>query len=166
MNSNFGDMFQGFLNKTSVLHSVACRLNSGVIPASISSQCSIGVNSTAAVGPKLELPCVTLRSAAPPNSTTATSFGSLSGDCATAEAVHNKQVSKNARPFLNVFPTHGASRVSLSPSRMRPIVPQWFPLLRKEHARMGHPFIRSGVSKERSLCGTHGAMRVGHSANL
>src|ERR1700761_7601822 len=107
MNSNFGDMVQGFLNRTSVLHSVEWRLNSGVTPASISSQCSIGVNSTAAVGPKLDLLSVRLRSAAPPSSTTAASFGSLSCDCAKAEAVHNSQTSKSTTPVLKVFPTHG-----------------------------------------------------------
>src|SRR6202008_4941728 len=72
MNSILGERVQGFLKRRSVLHSVEWRLNSGVTPASSSSHFSIGVTSTATVGPKLELPSVRLRSAAAPSSTTAT----------------------------------------------------------------------------------------------
>src|SRR5580700_9423883 len=82
MNSAFFDSVQGFLNRRSVSHSVECRLKSGVTPASSSSHFSIGVTSTATVGPKLAPAPVTLWEAAPPTSTTAAS--SCSSDCAKA----------------------------------------------------------------------------------
>src|SRR5215471_3888352 len=89
MNSFLSDNIHGFLNKRSVVHSVECRLNSGVTPASSSSQFSIGVNSTATVGPKLDWASVKLRSAAAPSSMTAA--GSLSPAWAIALAVQKNK---------------------------------------------------------------------------
>src|SRR5215472_14190991 len=85
MNSTFGDIVQGFLNKRSVLHSVERQLKSGVTPASSSSHFFIGVTSTATVGPNPDPPPLTFQLAAPPSSMTATdSFCSLSTDCPNA----------------------------------------------------------------------------------
>src|SRR5215469_6999915 len=94
MNSTFGDIVQGFLNKRSVLHSVECRLKSRVTPASSSSHFSIGVTSTATVGPNPDPPPLTFQLAAPPSSRTATdSFSPLSTDCAK---VFRQNRNKNA----------------------------------------------------------------------
>src|SRR5580692_3134979 len=82
MNSAFRERVQGFLNSRSVPHSVECAENRGVTPASSSSQFSIGVTSTAAVGPKLDPPSLTFQLAAPPSSTIAAGF--FSPDCAKA----------------------------------------------------------------------------------
>jgi hypothetical protein len=76
MNSAFFDSVQGFLNRRSTSHSVECRLKSDVTPASSSKRFSIGVTSTATVGPKLDPSPVTLCEADPPTSITAA--GSLS----------------------------------------------------------------------------------------
>src|SRR5579871_3058465 len=80
MNSTFFERVHGFLNNTSVSHSTewpegVWREKSGVTPASISSHFSIGVNSMAAVGPKLEPP-LTFQLGCAPSSRIAT--GSLS----------------------------------------------------------------------------------------
>src|SRR5580693_7828324 len=80
--STLFDSVQGFLNSRSTSHSVVCLLKSGVTPASSSSHFSIGVTSTATVGPKAEPPSLTFQLAAPPNSTMAA--GSFSADCAKA----------------------------------------------------------------------------------
>src|SRR5580700_11415055 len=82
MNSTFGERVQGFLKRRSTSHSVEWEPKSGVTPASSSSQFSIGVTSTAAVGPKLDPPSLTFQLAAPPSSTIAA--GSFSLDCAKA----------------------------------------------------------------------------------
>lgn len=78
MTSFVSDSVQGFLNRTSTLHSVECRRKNGVTPASSSNHFSIGVTSTATVGPKLDWLSVRLRLAAPPISSTAA--GSFSTD--------------------------------------------------------------------------------------
>src|SRR5215469_1629932 len=72
MNSTVRERVQGFLNKRSVPHSVVLCPKLGVTPASSSSQFSIGVSSTAAVGPKLEVWSPRLRLGAAPISNTAT----------------------------------------------------------------------------------------------
>lgn len=90
INSTLRESVHGFLNRRSVSHSVEWRRKSGVTPASISSQFSIGVNSTAKDGPKLDEPSWVFQLAAPPNSTTAA--GSFSADCAKA---HPDQSSKH-----------------------------------------------------------------------
>src|SRR5690349_1261319 len=82
MNSTVFDSVHGFLNSKSTLHSVECRAKSGVTPASSSSRFSMGVTSTAAVGPKLRDASLTFQAAAPPSSTTAA--GSFSADCPKA----------------------------------------------------------------------------------
>src|SRR6516162_11487087 len=104
MNSILGERVQGFLKRRPMLHSVEWRLNSGVTPTSSSSHFSIGVTSTATVGPKLELPSERLRSAAPPSSTTATSFGSLSADCAKALVQYSSNAPKSAHFVTDVPP--------------------------------------------------------------
>src|ERR1700678_3017590 len=78
MNSTLLDSVQGFLNRRSRLHSIEWRLNKDVTPASNSSHFSIGVNSIAAVGPKLDALSVSARLPAPPNSRIAAGSGSLS----------------------------------------------------------------------------------------
>src|ERR1019366_4130929 len=70
MNSTFFERVHGFLNRRSVSHSVECLRKSGVPPASSSSQFSMGVTSTAAVGPKLDPP-LRFQAAEPPSSSTA-----------------------------------------------------------------------------------------------
>jgi len=67
-------------------------LNRAVVPNSSSSQFFIGVTSAATLGPKLDVPLVTLREALPPNSITAAGSVSLSTDCA---AVIPEQKSEN-----------------------------------------------------------------------
>src|SRR5215469_18357861 len=85
MNSIFLERRQGFLKSRSALHSVEWRLKSGVTPASSSSQCSIGVTSTATVGPKPDAAFLRFHAPAPPSSSTAAdSF--LSGCCAIVAA--------------------------------------------------------------------------------
>src|ERR1700739_1219396 len=113
MNSNLAEKVQGFLKRRSVLHSVECRLNSGVTPASSSSQFLIGVTSTPTVGPKLELFSVRLRSAAPPSSITATSFDSFSTDCASAFVqLRSKDTHSTYRRFFGPRPRILASRLA------------------------------------------------------
>src|ERR1700691_5948238 len=91
INSTLGEMSQGFLNNRSVPHSVECRRNSAAVPNSNSSQFFTGVTSTATEGPKLfEASPVTLRNAAAPTSTTASSFSS-STDCAAAFPAHKRK---------------------------------------------------------------------------
>lgn len=51
MNSIFLEISHGFLNKRSASHSVECRANSGVSPASTSSHFLMGVTSIATDGP-------------------------------------------------------------------------------------------------------------------
>src|ERR1039458_7519816 len=93
MNSALFESVQGFLNRRSVSHSVECRLKSDVTPTSSSKRFSIGVTSSATVGPKLEPSPVRLWDADPPISTTAA--GSLSTDCAKAfPAQRNNDTSK------------------------------------------------------------------------
>src|SRR5579872_4867344 len=82
MNSTLSESVQGFLNRRSASHSVESRLKRGATPASISNQFSMGVNSTAKLGPTLGPPPVRLWPAAAPSSTIAA--GSLSADCAQA----------------------------------------------------------------------------------
>src|SRR5579872_990108 len=79
MNSTFLESVQGFLKSKSVSHSAEWRAKSDDVPTSISSQFSIGVNSTATSPPTLEPP-ILFRLLAPPNSIIAT--GSLSTVCA------------------------------------------------------------------------------------
>jgi hypothetical protein len=55
MTSAFFERVQGFLNRTSVPYSVERREKLGVTPISISSQPSIGSNSTATVGPPFDV---------------------------------------------------------------------------------------------------------------
>src|ERR1039458_1320665 len=82
MNSIFLEMVQGFLKSRSVSHSVLLRVKKGVVPASSSSQFSIGVTSTAKSGPKVAAPPLTFQLEAAPSSTMAA--GSFSADCAKA----------------------------------------------------------------------------------
>src|SRR5580700_6277016 len=89
MNSTFFERVQGFLNRRSVFHSVECLLKSGVTPASSSSHFSIGVTSTATLGPKLDPPSLIFQLAAPPSSTMV--VGSFSTDCAKALPVQRNK---------------------------------------------------------------------------
>src|SRR6516162_10839468 len=94
MNSILGERVQGFLKRRPMLHSVEWRLKSAVTPASSSSHFSIGVTSTATVGPNPDPPPLTFQLAAPPSSRTATdSFPPLSTDCAK---VFRQMRNKNA----------------------------------------------------------------------
>src|SRR6516164_9790899 len=107
MNSTLSDKVQGFLRRRSALHSVERLLNNGVTPPSSSSHFSIGVTSTATVGPRPQPPPLTFQLVAPPSSITATdSFSSLSGDCAYAfpekrsrHAIHTDFVTRTRRPL-------------------------------------------------------------------
>src|SRR5579863_2595440 len=103
MNSALRESVQGFLNRRSVSHSVELLPKSGVTPASSSSQFSIGVTSTATVGPKLDPPPLKFQFAAPPSSTTAT--GSLSADCANALPAHrNNNANKTGFVAFTGYP--------------------------------------------------------------
>src|ERR1700722_8672678 len=125
MNSACSERVQGFLKSRSVPHSVEVRLKSGVRPASSSSQFSMGVTSTATVGP--ELPSSRLREPAAPSSRTA--IGSFSFDCAAALREHRHKeaistvillvllVSMSASLWLHFQPTvttHTAQTVLLT----------------------------------------------------
>ncbi len=88
INSALRDKVQGFLKRRSVSHSDEWRVKNGVTPASISNQFSIGVNSTATVGPKLHPPPLTLSEGAAPISRMAAD--SLPVDCAKALAAQSK----------------------------------------------------------------------------
>src|SRR5215472_5423580 len=82
MNSNCFEMSHGFLKSKSVFHSAErWRRKRGVTPISSSSQFSIGVTSTATLGPKLDPPPERLVLEAPPSSRIATA---LSAVCAAA----------------------------------------------------------------------------------
>src|SRR5579871_4539703 len=72
ISSTFFDKLHGFLKRRSVTHSVEDRLKVGVTPSSSSSQFSIGVISTAAVGLMDAPDPVKLTLGAPPISTIAT----------------------------------------------------------------------------------------------
>src|SRR5579864_8744959 len=96
MNSTFFESVQGFLNRRSTSHSVEWRLKIGVTPASSSSHFSMGVTSTATVGATFDPPEVIFQPAAAPSSTTATSLGSLSADCAKALVQPNSSTAKSA----------------------------------------------------------------------
>src|SRR5215472_538856 len=137
MNSTFGDIVQGFLNKRSVLHSVECRLKSRVTPASSSSHFSIGVTSTATVGPNPDPPPLTFQLAAPPSSRTATdSFSPLSTDCAKVfRQMRNKNAINTDFVALTRWPLDFAmhTRITRSPRRgaagrepLREGFPHWY----------------------------------------
>lgn len=79
MNSTLFESVHGFLNKKSAFHSVEWRVNSEVMPPSSSSHFSIGVISTATVGPKLDTPSLVLLPAAPPKLDDGSGFGLLIG---------------------------------------------------------------------------------------
>src|ERR1700677_320303 len=80
INSALRDSVQGFLNSMSVSHSVELRVKKGDTPASISSQFSIGVVSTAKFGANVAAPPVTFQLVAAPISRMATgSFSSVAG---------------------------------------------------------------------------------------
>ncbi len=114
MNSAFLEIVQGFLNRRSTSHSVEEREKSGVTPASSSSRFSIGVTSTAAVGPKLDPPALKFQFAAPPSSTTAT--GSFSTDCAkTFPALSNKNAMKTG--FVTFTGSSRFARICVVPDR-------------------------------------------------
>src|SRR5665213_548606 len=100
MNSTFLESVHGFLNRRSASHSVECRAKSEVMPASSSSHLSIGVTSTATVGPKLEAALPVLQPAAPPSSTIAAAAGSLSTACATAPTEYRNSAPLSAASLL------------------------------------------------------------------
>src|SRR5580658_8989506 len=79
MNSAFEDSVQGFLKRKSVSHSVEFRVKKGEMPASISSQFSIGVVSAARLGAKLAAPPVVFQLVAAPSSRM--TLGSSSSGC-------------------------------------------------------------------------------------
>src|ERR1035438_6217549 len=100
MNSSFFERVQGFLKRRSVSHSVEWRLKTAVTPASSSSQFSMGVTSTAAVGLKLDPQPLVFQPAAPPSSSIAA--GSLSTDCPEAFPPQRDKAVSNNRD-LRVF---------------------------------------------------------------
>src|ERR1035438_1826760 len=121
MNSAFLESVQGFLNSRSVSHSVERWANVGVTPPSSSSQFSIGVTSTAAVGPMLDPPSLRFQPGATPSS--ATAVVSFSTGCGKAvPAKRNKDAIKTDRfvftmPYRNAFTEALNVRVSLRCSR-------------------------------------------------
>src|SRR5215469_6721495 len=96
MTSAFFERVQGFLNRTSVPHSVEYREKLGVTPISISSQPSIGSNSRATVGPPFDVRSVRFRPAEAPISRTA--VGPFPPSSAGAPGVRNNaRISNRAR---------------------------------------------------------------------
>src|SRR5215831_11202602 len=85
MNSVVSDRVNGFLNTTSLSQSATPRRNSRAPPISTSTQSFIRLNSTAAEGPRLNLPPGKPHSPAAPSATTAS--GSLSFSFSSAVAV-------------------------------------------------------------------------------
>src|SRR6185312_708452 len=81
MNSAVRDSVHGFLKRTPVSHSAEWRVKSPAVPASISSQFSTGVNSTARSPPALDPPPISLLTAPPASMVAA---GSPSIACANA----------------------------------------------------------------------------------
>src|ERR1700741_808574 len=100
MNSAFFERVHGFLNNKSVSHSVELWAKSGVVPASSSSQCSMGVTSTAKAGPKAGAPPLTFQLVAAPNSRIA--IGSFSAACEKAAAEQRRRLAINAIPVAIV----------------------------------------------------------------
>jgi len=78
MNSTLLDNVHGFLNRRSVVQDVDWWLNVGVVPISVSSHPSMGVNSTATVGLRDFPESVILQLGAAPTSTIAIGSGEAS----------------------------------------------------------------------------------------
>src|SRR5215510_6599620 len=95
MNSAVSERVNGFRNTTSPSHSETPRLNSRAPPISTSTQSLIRLNSTAAEGPRLNLPPGKPHSPAAPSATTASGSFSFSsavaklGDMSKARAIPN-----------------------------------------------------------------------------
>src|SRR5579863_1579592 len=100
MNSTVSDKVNGFLNRRSMSHSVWPPPKRGAMPASISSQSLIGVNSMAADGPKLVPPLRKPHSPAPAISTIAAgSFSSAHVLLATNTRAASKPI---IAPYLTI----------------------------------------------------------------
>jgi hypothetical protein len=138
MNSSFLDKSHGFLNRKSVSHSVERRVNNGVVPASSSSQVSIGVISAAKSAPKLDPP-LTFQLAAPPSSTIA--IGSSESLLVSSAKAQAGERNKNAMhsDFMDVQSYHAGpgSTVLMADSErnLASLGPDAFPScpLRKSH---------------------------------
>src|SRR3977135_2188937 len=97
MNSVVSERVNGFLNTTSPSHSEIPRRNSPAPPTSTSTQSLIRLNSTAAEGPRLNLPPGKPHSPAAPSAMTASgsfSFSSAAakfGDMSTAIAIPSRR---------------------------------------------------------------------------
>src|SRR5579871_2224498 len=102
MNSILSEIVQGFLNRKSTLHSVEWRLKSGVTPASSSSQFSIGVISTATVGPKLDPRPGNVQLGTPPISTIAA--GSFSTVCEKTVPERRTMAAVKNNAFATLIP--------------------------------------------------------------
>src|SRR5215469_16128964 len=90
----------GLLKEQVGTHSVAFEANRGVMPASSSSQPSMGVTSTAIVGPKLQTASVMLRLAAAPISRmTLSSAAIFSADCAEADRAQAAPIHRASKPM-------------------------------------------------------------------
>src|ERR1035438_8479647 len=109
MNSAFLESVQGFLNSRSVSHSVERWAKVGVTPLSSSSQFSIGVTSTATVGPMLDPPSFRFQPGATPSSTTAA--GSFSTGCERAFTQHRNQDAIKTDRFVLTMPSQCLHRI-------------------------------------------------------
>src|SRR5215467_10480126 len=125
MNSVVSESVNGFLNTTSASHSEVPRRNSFAPPISTSTHSLIKLNSTAAEGPRLNLPPGKPHSPAPPSATTAS--GSFSS--AAAMAVGQSKATTNPAATHVVF-------ILAPPSLHRP------KLIPAPEATRGHDCVR------------------------
>src|SRR5215813_14891028 len=101
MNSVVSDRVNGFLNTTSPSHSETPRRNSRAPPTSTSTQSLIKLSSTAAEGPRLNLPPGKPHSPAPPSESTAS--GSFSFSSAAAMPGGQSKATTNPTTAHGVF---------------------------------------------------------------
>src|SRR5215831_9439990 len=112
MNSVVSERVNGFLKTTSPSHSATPRRNSRAPPISTSTQSLIKLNSTAAEGPRLNLPPGKPHSPAAPSATTAS--GSFSFSSAVAMDADRSKADNDAA--ATVFESIGAPRFHRAPN--------------------------------------------------
>src|SRR5579872_1441019 len=108
INSTVRESVQGFLNKRSVDHSVVCWPRLGVTPASSSSHFSIGVTSTATVGPKLAVRSLRFQLGAAPISITATSSASFFSSATAYPRLRRSDAAQIHLVFMVRFQSSGS----------------------------------------------------------
>src|SRR5215475_3629627 len=128
MNSVVSESVNGFLNTTSASHSEVPRRNSFAPPISTSTHSLIKLNSTAAEGPRLNLPPGKPHSPAPPSATTAS--GSFSFSSAAAMVVGQSKATTTPTTAHFVFITRAPELIpSMEATRADGCVRGYGPLI-------------------------------------